>query len=147
MCFEPSAVSYEEVSQRVGLKFNRRIRIGAGNFQAFFWLLDFLNPARGWPWFCYVSHKVSRWFSPMFICLAAVCCGILSISGGRLVYELFFIPGVLFVTAGLLHKFIPLPLARKVYYFLAMNLALIFGFFRFLSGIRSAVWSHTERPM
>ena len=147
MYFEPAAVAFEDAVPDVRTEFKRRIRIGAGNFQAFFWLLDFLNPACGWPWFCYVSHKVSRWFSPMFMCLAAVCCGTLSINGGPFIYTLFFVSGLLFVSAGLLHKLIPLPLARRVFYFLAMNLALIFGFFRFCAGIRSAVWSHTERPM
>jgi cellulose synthase/poly-beta-1,6-N-acetylglucosamine synthase-like glycosyltransferase len=147
MCFELSAVSYEEFVPEMKIEFGRRIRIGAGNFQAFFWLLDFLNPVRGWPSFCYVSHKVSRWFSPMFMCLAAVCCGTLSINGGPFIYTLFFVSGLLFVSAGLLHILIPLPLARRVFYFLAMNLALIMGFFRFCAGIRSAVWSHTERPV
>jgi cellulose synthase/poly-beta-1,6-N-acetylglucosamine synthase-like glycosyltransferase len=146
MCFEPSAVSYEEVLPQIQKEFKRRVRIGAGNFQAFFWLLDFLNPARGWPWFCYVSHKVTRWFSPMFIALAAVCCGILSFScNGPTIYSLLFIAGLISVMAGLLHAIIPLPLTHRIYYFMAMNLAIIIGFFNFLSGIRSAAWPRTER--
>ena len=147
MCFEPAAVSYEEVMPELKTEFRRRVRIGAGNFQAFFWLLDFLNPARGWPWFCYVSHKVTRWFSPLFIGLAAACCGILSFTGNGTVYQLLFISGLLSVIAGLFHAVIPLPLTRKIYYFMAMNLALIIGFSQFLAGIRSAVWSRTERTV
>jgi cellulose synthase/poly-beta-1,6-N-acetylglucosamine synthase-like glycosyltransferase len=145
MRFEPEAVSYEEVMPGMKTEFQRRIRIGAGNFQAFFWLLDFLNPARGWPWFCYVSHKVSRWFSPLFLGLAAVSCGVLALSGGPLLYHLLFASGVLVGAAAILHKVIPLPLSRTVFYFMAMNLAIVLGFFRFLAGIRSAVWSPTKR--
>jgi poly-beta-1,6-N-acetyl-D-glucosamine synthase len=145
MFFEESAVSYENASKNMGTEFRRRVRIGAGNFQAFFWLLDFLDPRKGWPWFCYVSHKVSRWFSPMFLCIAAVSCGIAALAGSESIYRLLFASGTLLVVSGLLHKIIPLPLTRQLYYFLAMNAAIIFGFFRFLSGIRSATWSRTER--
>jgi cellulose synthase/poly-beta-1,6-N-acetylglucosamine synthase-like glycosyltransferase len=70
MVFTVDAVSSEDMTENVKHEFSRRVRIGAGNFQAFFWLLDFLNPRRGWPWFCYVSHKVTRWFSPFFIIFA-----------------------------------------------------------------------------
>jgi cellulose synthase/poly-beta-1,6-N-acetylglucosamine synthase-like glycosyltransferase len=146
MCFEPSAVSYEEVMPEIRTEFRRRIRIGAGNFQAFFWLLDFLNPAYGWPWFCYISHKVSRWFSPLFLCAAALSCGLLAFGTAGLSYKLLFSAGVLFVASGLLHSIIPLNFPRRAFYFVAMNAALVLGFMRFLGGIRSAVWSHTERP-
>jgi len=145
MCFEPAAVSYEEAVPQLTTEFKRRVRIGAGNFQAFFWLLDFLNPLYGWPWFCYVSHKVSRWFSPLFIAAAALTCGLLAFGTGPVLYKFLFAAGALFIGSGLLYKAVPLRFPRKVFYFLAMNAALIAGFFRFLGGIRSAVWSRTER--
>jgi cellulose synthase/poly-beta-1,6-N-acetylglucosamine synthase-like glycosyltransferase len=147
MCFEPLAFSYEKPRPAMKDEFRRRIRIGAGNFQAFFWLLDFLNPGYGWPWFCYVSHKVSRWFSPMFMIIAAATCGLLAAGAGAgvLLYKILFIGGTLFITSGLLYKIIPMNFSRSIFYFLAMNSALVLGFFRFLGGIRSAVWSRTER--
>jgi cellulose synthase/poly-beta-1,6-N-acetylglucosamine synthase-like glycosyltransferase len=145
MYFEPAAISYEEARPEMKMEFRRRIRIGAGNFQAFFWLLDFLNPKYGWPWFCYSSHKVSRWFSPLFLCIATLSCGLLAFDAAGPHYKLLFIAGVLFVASGLLYKFIPLNFPRKAFYFLAMNTALVLGFMRFLGGIRSAVWSRTER--
>jgi hypothetical protein len=144
MLFDYDAVSCEKMSRQVGKEFKRRIRIGAGNFQAFFWLLDFLNPAYGWPWFCFVSHKVSRWFSPFFMAGAALACGLLALSTASVLYKTLFIAGALFIGSGLLYKAVPLGFPRKVFYFLAMNAALIAGFFRFLGGIRSAVWSRTE---
>jgi cellulose synthase/poly-beta-1,6-N-acetylglucosamine synthase-like glycosyltransferase len=145
MCFEPGAVSYEETLPGLNLEFRRRIRIGAGNCQAFFWLLDFLNPARGWPWFCYISHKVSRWFSPLFLIAAAIACGLLAYGSAAPVYKVLSVAGALFIASGLLYKIIPLTFARRAFYFMAMNLALVLGFFRFLGGIRSAVWTRTER--
>ncbi len=146
MYFEPEAVSYEEIVPAMAIEFQRRIRIGAGNFQAFFRLLDFLNPARGWPFFCYFSHKVTRWFSPLFIVLAAVCCAALSCYPTGLFYRGLFTLGTVAVAGGLLHRFIPIRTTRRLYYFMAMNVALMAGLFRYLGGIRSATWSRTVRP-
>lgn len=145
MYFDETAVSYEAHNQNVGLEFKRRIRIGAGNFQAFFWLLDFLNPLKGWPWFCYVSHKVSRWFSPMFLFTAIVSCGILAWFDASAVYKMMFVIGGIFAVSSFFFKVIPLPIMRHIFYFLAMNVALGLGFVKFLRGIRTAVWLRTER--
>lgn len=145
VAFEPEAVSEEETVPSVSLEFKRRVRIGAGNFQAFFWLLDFLSPLRGWPWFCYVSHKACRWFSPLFILLGFLCCGMLAFSAAATPYRFLFCLGTGIIVAGLSYLLIPLKPVKPVFYFCAMNLALILGLFRYLSGIRSAVWSPAER--
>ncbi|MCU0609907.1 MAG: glycosyltransferase family 2 protein, partial [Chitinispirillaceae bacterium] len=146
MFFEPLAVSYEEALPEVKLEFKRRVRIGAGNYQAFFWLLDFLDPRKGWPWFCYVSHKVSRWFSPLFLITGAAACAVLALHDAGIIYRMVFTTGMVVTAASLMHRLIPLPFTRNFFYFLAMNTALVFGFFRFLGGIRSAVWTRTEHP-
>lgn len=143
--YEPMAHSVEDNTGNLVTEFSRRVRIGAGNFQAFSWLLDFLNPMRGWPFFCFLSHKVSRWFSPFFFVSAAVSCFILSVFGHEAVYRMIFSAGSIFLVTGLFHKAIPLNITKHIYYFLMMNIALIMGFFRFLCGIKSAAWSRTER--
>lgn len=143
--YEPEAVSEEDISGSMATEFSRRVRIGAGNFQAFSWLFDFLNPKWGWPWFCYLSHKVTRWFSPFFVVGATVSCAVLFFISELEIYKMIFTVGVVFLISGLCFKIIPLRISRHIYYFLIMNIALIFGFFRFFRGIRSAAWSRTER--
>ena len=143
--YEPMARSAEDITGNIISEFHRRIRIGAGNFQAFSWLIDFLNPFRGWPFFCFLSHKVSRWFSPFFFVTAAVSCLMLSVYGHEAVYRMLFGAGSIFLVTGFLHKVIALRITRHIYYFLMMNVALILGFLRFLRGIKSAAWSRTER--
>ena len=143
--FEEKAISKEDVSGNLKMEFSRRIRIGAGNFQAFFWLLDFLNPFRGWPAFCFLSHKVIRWFSPLFLlgsCLSLLALYILTLNS---VYFYILFIALLFVLLSVMHLFIPIKLVRSLFYFFAMNVALLFGFFRYLGGIKSATWSRTER--
>lgn len=143
--YEPEAVSEEENTGSIASEYSRRVRIGAGNFQAFVWLLDFLNPARGWPAFCLVSHKFSRWFSPFFLLAGFISSGVLFFRSGIDLYRILFATGSIIVLAGMLHKIIPVRITRHVFYFLVMNIALMAGFYRFLRGIKSAAWSRTER--
>jgi cellulose synthase/poly-beta-1,6-N-acetylglucosamine synthase-like glycosyltransferase len=145
--FDADAVSEEETTENIKHEFSRRIRIGAGNFQAFFWLLDFLSPLKGWPWFCYVSHKATRWFSPFFIIFAALSCAVLAFAGGPGFYAVLFYTAVFLTAVALSYRIIPLPPVRALNYFITMNAALFAGFFRYVSGIRSAAWSRTERPV
>jgi cellulose synthase/poly-beta-1,6-N-acetylglucosamine synthase-like glycosyltransferase len=145
MLFDPEAVSWEQSSARIRGEFKRRIRIGAGNFQAFFWLLDFLNPMRGWPWFCYVSHKVTRWFSPICMGIALISAMALALLHAGTVYSIILGGMLVFLAAGLSSFLIPARPLRFAFYFISMNVALALGFFRYLSGIKSAAWSRTER--
>jgi cellulose synthase/poly-beta-1,6-N-acetylglucosamine synthase-like glycosyltransferase len=143
--FDPEAVSEEDVSGDAKMEFWRRVRIGAGNFQAFFWLLDFLSPFRGWPWFCYVSHKVTRWFSPLFILAGYIAAGMVAYAYPRSLLPYLFAAAVLLPVAGLFHRSIGLRFLRPVFYFFTMNTALLLGFGRYLGGIRSGAWVRTER--
>lgn len=143
--FRTDALSSEDTTENVAHEFSRRVRIGAGNFQAFFWLLDFLNPLRGWPWFCYVSHKVTRWFSPFAVVAAAVSCIFLAIATPQPLYRVLAAAGVAVGTLGLLGFLLPFRLTRYASYFLVMTAALGLGFVRFCRGIRSAAWERTAR--
>jgi cellulose synthase/poly-beta-1,6-N-acetylglucosamine synthase-like glycosyltransferase len=145
MVFEPGAVSYEDATGNVAMEFRRRVRIGAGNFQSLAWLGDFLNPLRGWPWFCYVSHKATRWISPLLILTGFGSCAALSVAAASLLYTVLGGGGMLFILVALSSRIVPLRLTSHMFYFLAMNAALFAGFFRFCAGIRSAAWERTER--
>jgi len=145
MIFVPEALSFEDMTENFAIEFKRRLRIGAGNFQAFFWLLDFLNPFKGWPWFCYMSHKVSRWFSPLFLICALAGCIYLSLTGVAPLYTI-----LMYGAAGLLlfaasSRIVPTRLTNALFYFFSMNVAVSLGFFRYLRGIKSAAWSRTTR--
>jgi cellulose synthase/poly-beta-1,6-N-acetylglucosamine synthase-like glycosyltransferase len=143
--FDPDAVSEEDMTDSIKHEFTRRIRIGAGNFQAFFWLLDFLNPMQGWPWFCYFSHKVTRWFSPFLFGTVFICGTILLFMGAPVMYSLFSLIGMAIIAAGMSFLVFPFAITRPLFYFLSMNTALALGLFRFCTGIKSAAWSRTER--
>lgn len=145
--FDREAVSTEDTAVTIEEEFKRRVRIGAGNFQSFFLLLDMLNPLKGKYCFFYVSHKVLRWFSP-FILLCALGCNALLI--GQFPYTILFYLQLLFyglaALGAILSKYrISYPLLSPTYHFISMNCALFLGFFRYIKGIKSAVWQSTER--
>jgi cellulose synthase/poly-beta-1,6-N-acetylglucosamine synthase-like glycosyltransferase len=145
--YEPEAVSEEDMTGNIRTEFSRRVRIGAGNFQSFIWLLDFFNPLKGWPSFCLVSHKFTRWFSPFFILSAGLSCGFLFFESDLAIYRMLFATGSIIFLTSLLHQLIPLRITRHVFYFFIMNIALLAGFFRFLGGIKNAAWTRTERAV
>ncbi len=148
MIFEPNAVSEEDLTCDVGTEYKRRIRIGAGNYQSFSWLLDFLNPLKGWPAFCYVSHKAIRWFSAIFLAVSFGALGVLTAFGSCQIYSLLFFAGVIGIAIVLVgYLGLKIKVLRPAYYFFIMNIALIQGFFRFAKGIKSAAWSRTDRTV
>jgi hypothetical protein len=92
-----------------------------------------------------VSHKATRWFSPFFILFAALSCGLLAFAGGPVAYAVLFWTGMCVAAVALSYLALPLAPVRPLYYFISMNAALFLGFFRYVTGIRSAAWSRTER--
>ncbi|MBD3346292.1 MAG: glycosyltransferase [Chitinivibrionales bacterium] len=147
--FDKEAVSHEDTAMNVEEEFRRRVRIGAGNFQSFFFLLPMLNPFRGTAFLFYLSHKVLRWFSPMLLILVLTA-NIFLISE-PIYLVLFLFQGAFYATAligWILSKVkINLPMVSSIYHFSSMNLAVLLGFFKCLRGIKSAVWQSTERAV
>lgn len=145
MWFAIDAVATEDNTEDLAQEFKRRIRIGAGNYQSFSWLGAFLNPLRGWPCFCYVSHKVGRWFSPLLLSATVLTALGLSATCQCLMYSVVWVGAAAGALYAVTSRIVPLPMGRPAYYFLAMNIALLFGLGRFARGIRSAAWDRTAR--
>ena len=70
--YDPSAIAIEEVAPNLAEEEGRRVRIGLGNYQAFFKMRWALNPLLGWRFVAYLSHKVCRWFVPHFMIIAFI---------------------------------------------------------------------------
>ena len=147
LVYEPNALANEETAPTISGEFNRRVRIGAGNFQSLGWLAPLLNPKRGAIAVTFFSHKVMRWLCPVFL-LAAL------ISNIFLIEDLFYsrtlaLQIVFYVISMAGLKIGPGPgwtkLLRLPAMFVAMNVALLFGFFRLISTSQSGTWKRTER--
>ena len=150
-----AAVVEEGVGQTLSGEFRRKVRISSGNWQN---LVRFRR--LWWPcWrdplaFAFFSHKVLRWWTPFLLLVALACLGGLlrtyGLFGNYWVTLLLLLPttvlGGLVLTDLLLGSFgVHWRPARFVRYFLAMNAALLVGFWRYLTGIKSNVWQPSNR--
>jgi len=142
------ALAYEKASSHRGEEFRRKKRISAGNFQnlSLFWPMIFSG--RQGIGFCFLSHKVIRWFAPflvLFTFASSIVMGLESVFYMNLALVQL---GVLITP--LIDQFLrnikiqSIPL-RFVSHFVLMNLALLVGFFKYLGGIKDNVWQPTSR--
>lgn len=145
--YDPAAVAVEEIAPSFQSQFERRIRLGAGNFQTLLGHPEYLNPFKGRPAFAYWSHRVLRWLTPLLLIIALLVSAALSFDKfylgcflAQLVFYLFAGLGFLRKKVGKSPGVLRLPL-----YFCSMNLAMFFGMVRFLRGRQSVAWAATPR--
>jgi cellulose synthase/poly-beta-1,6-N-acetylglucosamine synthase-like glycosyltransferase len=147
LVYDEQAVAREETAPDVRAEFRRRARIGAGGFQSLARLWPLLSPVHGWVSFTFFAHKVLRWLSPFALV-------------GMLLLNLLLLdlPGMGWILAGQLGFYAlavgatwlpPRPRALRVVrlttLFAAMNLALLVGFVRWLTGSQGGAWKRTDR--
>lgn len=147
--YDPEAIAVEEAAPTLKDEFRRKVRIGAGDFQTMSACPHFLNPLIGMPALAYFSHKVLRWLGPFFLLGAWISSGVLALRGLP-VYQAAFVAQcglyLLALTGELQdHGRRAGRLTSAAYYFTMMNVALLFGFFRFLSGGQGRAWDRTPR--
>lgn len=143
---ETRALVFEDVSNNIKDEFRRKIRIAAGNFQNLFSFTGLLFKFNSIS-FCFLSHKVLRWLGPLFLITSFVSnILLLHIAFFRFTFIIqvaFYCIPILDI---LLKKInIHLGLFRFTTHLLAMNLALLLGLIKFLTGIRSSIWQPTRR--
>lgn len=147
--FEPMAVAYEETTEDAGKEFGRRARIGAGNWQAIARVPDVLDPRTRFVFFAFVSHKLLRWATPLLLPVALLATAALAVTPGAWGYRLLLVAQLGFYGLALAgRQGVAGPLRRVAsvaHYFVAMNVALAVGFWRFVRGTQGPTWRRTER--
>ena len=147
---EPGAIAYEEVSEDWKQEFKRKARIGAGNFQNLIHFESLLLRFNATS-FCFFSHKVLRWLGPFFL-IGAFLSNIIIVTSFhpylylwtmRMQILFFFTPIIMIAEKFLFRRNISS--LNALPYFYTMNLALLIGWFRFIKGIKSGVWTPTKR--
>jgi len=139
----PDAIAYEKPSDSIRGEFRRKVRIGAANFYGISNFPDLLHFKKGFIAFALWSHKILRWCVPFFLLLCIFSSIFLSLHSK--LYFYFFYGEIVFLCLslfGFLSEKIKLNirLLSMPYYFLAMNTALLVGFFKFLFGKQQATW-------
>jgi cellulose synthase/poly-beta-1,6-N-acetylglucosamine synthase-like glycosyltransferase len=145
--YDPAAWAEEVAAPSVRNEFGRRIRISAGGFHAIADTWRMLLPTAGSIALSYWSHKVLRWLAPFAMIVAFL--GSLALSNLPLYADLV-IAALIFVAAagiGFAREKAGRPIGRFSfpYYFMSMHLAILLGFFRFVSRSQRAAWVRTSR--
>lgn len=150
------AYAYEMPSENVREEMKRKVRIAAGGFQSVSRLLAVLNIFKhGWLTFQFISHKLLRWslvplsficIIPLNIILSVSQGGVTEISlytvvlYGQILFYLMVLAGFIFQNKKVKFKMLFVP-----YYLIIMNVSIISGFFRFLSGNQTVNWERAKR--
>ena len=137
----------EDTQPYIADQFRRRVRIAAGSFQNLFHFGPF--PSGNFKTsFAFFSHKVLRWFTPLFLFLFFMTTVILSglsvfyfcLAAIQLILILLPALDLMLDKSGRAIK----PL-RYVTQFLLMNAALAAGFVKAARGIKNGIWEPTKR--
>jgi cellulose synthase/poly-beta-1,6-N-acetylglucosamine synthase-like glycosyltransferase len=146
--YDPHAVAHEETPPNIKAEFRRRARIGAGGFQSLGRLWVLLNPLNGWVAFTFLSHKILRWGCPFFL-LALLVTSLLLWNDP--LYRALLLAQVAFYALSAVAPLLPtrirmLKPLRLTTMFTGMNVALLLGFWRWVSGGQRGTWTRTVRP-
>jgi cellulose synthase/poly-beta-1,6-N-acetylglucosamine synthase-like glycosyltransferase len=145
--YDAEATAYETEAPSLAAEFTRRIRIGMGNYQAFFRLIWIMNPPDGIHIFTYISHKVLRWFVPHLLFTALLTSAVMY---NEMYYAILFWLQICSYTACYMlyvvsqHWNVPRRFLFPIF-IMIMNLAFAIGFLRYLKGSSSGIWQRTLR--
>lgn len=147
--YAPEAKAIEEIAPDLAEESSRRIRIGAGNYQAMMRLGWLLNPMRGYRFFSYISHKILRWFVPHLM-LVILTLNVILAADIEFYRYILFLQCIFYCAAitGMKMKSGSGPIFKVIQllaFFLSMNLSLLRGFIKFLNKNLSATWESTSR--
>lgn len=145
--YDPEAFAREETAPTMGGEFRRRARIGAGAYQSLTLLWRLLHPKFGWTAFAFLSHKVLRWLVPFF--LIGMLGANLLLLNSRF-YQLTLAFQLLLIAVSIAGVYLPgrgksTRVIRVATMFFGMNLALLAGFWRWLTATQAGTWQRTAR--
>lgn len=141
--YADDALAFERTSGSMKGEFDRKARIGAQNFAGIADFAPLLSPKAGFVAFALWSHKIIRWCVPILALIFLVASAILAYDSSFyswfLLLELIFLAGA---AAGFIADRwkISLAYAGLPYYITAMNVALLVGLYRFLTGKQQNTW-------
>lgn len=145
--YDPEALAVEEIAPTLSAQFARRVRIGTGNYQTLFANLQCLNPLKGMLAFCFFSHRVLRWLAPLLLLIAFGCSALMA---GHSNFAVLLAAQTTFYLCACLGHFLkklgkPVRLFALPLHFCSMNLAMLLGLLRYLSGEQRLTWTSTPR--
>ena len=146
--YSSEAFASEFVSTRIKTEFNRKIRNNAIDLSTLRTLGKLLKPSAGLISYLIWSHKILRWFTPIFLLLMFFSSMILAWSSGF--FATFFYIQIFFYGFSLLsylaiNRFKRFNLFGLFFYFMLTNVALFVGIVKFITQKQTPFWQSTPR--
>ncbi len=146
--FEPDAIAYEETTEKSQEEFRMRVRVITRGMRGLLYMKTLFNPLRhGFVAFQLLSHKVLRWFIPVFMAIALVSNLFLlgvPFYNAALALQLAFyalaLIGYVAEPRNLLAKPLTIPL-----YFVTVNLAAVVAMYRIWRGHKAVTWETVRK--
>jgi cellulose synthase/poly-beta-1,6-N-acetylglucosamine synthase-like glycosyltransferase len=129
--YDSQALAFEESAADLNAEFGRRCRIGAGGFQSLSLLWPLLDPRKGF-------------------LMGMLASNLILILSADPAWRWVMIGQIAFYTVSLLAPASPsrwLRPLRLASMFTSMNIALLVGFWQWLTGRRGGIWTPTARPI
>ena len=149
LIYAPAAWAIEEMPESIDDEYQRRIRIGIGNFQALVRHPEYLFNTSAGTALSYVSHKVLRWLAPHLLLVslfASFALAYLDVVWLWWVVVQLIGFGAALGAYAMLGRGKSLPSIVNVLAFLfALNFAFVIASWRFVSGNYSGSWRRTGR--
>ena len=147
VAYEPAAKSFEKASKDLLDDYHVKVRMAAGGFQSIAADRRFLFPPRCWFAVSFILHKILRWLTPVF--LITLYLGSFLLARNSFYLVLLVLQSIFYAASyygWMNRKRSDIPLYIYIpMYFSVMNLALLFGLFKFLAGGQGVKWKKAER--
>jgi len=149
LVYEPAALAYEDVPEQISDEYQRRVRIGIGNFQALFRQPEYALRTGGATAWAYVSHKVLRWIGPHLLVIsliASACLASQSVAWGYVAAAQagLYATGLSLYALSQQRVGLPGPLRVAAFLF-ALNWAFMVASWRFVRGDFRGSWRRSAR--
>jgi hypothetical protein len=144
------AVCHEGIPGELKEEFKRKVRISSGNFQSLKEFSSFIFSPPLTRAYVFISHKVIRWIGPFLLLMIWIISLILSVYLSypeSIFFSLLFSVFLIIPALDWLFSKIDVHFTffRAIRYFLSMNIALLFGFVKYLRGIKHSIWEPPKR--
>lgn len=149
LIYEPAAFAEEETPMAIREEYQRRVRIGIGNFQALVRHPEYMWRTSIGTCFAYFSHKVLRWIAPHLLIVGLLISLLLgSESPAWLAFGILQLTA--YAGAAMLYSlsrrgFVLRPLLRIPAFLFALNWAFLVASIRYATGKYSGSWRPTSR--
>lgn len=142
--YEPEAISYEETNIDAEDEFKMRVRVAVRTFYGLWCMRTLLNPFKyGFFSVQLISHKILRYFIPLFLIMLLFINLILTIQNEVVFYKFTLCLQIIFYLFALIGRFFKKSGTALYipFYFLFTNFALLIGLFKFLKGEKRVLWN------